>query len=1273
MNDFTNNEAEVSDKDFIENLQQKLKKPLEPKAVEDVGYLLGNTHFKIGSKVHSEHFYYAKRLFQNNKDTSKLAEIIANKIFEKKSIKPMQKVTLIGYEMYSELLLSLVKNSLKEKMKNAITHFIAQDEQGVLKFKSKKIFEEFVKDDYGSMIIIIVPIASTGSTAVKIVETIRNEIIKFEKEKNNNLDKAEKDYKDKIEYFPISYNVLWAKPIIDNCESEEEKREQQKMLDKYLEENIETNTEKRKKIEQEAIIDLHAKWHQLKDCPLCDGIDKNGNEVETKPLYETDKSSLTPAIIFGFPRGKKTSQIQDFNEITFKDTLNYKNTYRNNEFKLYSIDTEKFIDKNEPKIKGWLQQTVKTKLLSVSTEKVTILAPCHESNSRFINMVNEFVFDSKATIIHHQPEIDFADNFNLLYKQYFQDNSKIFYVDDSIITGKHYFQLYDLARNAILTSNKENIDKKAKAKAKAKARKPFEACIVLKDKTPPDIHNRIKRWSGKHFVFVNINLPPNFSLSDNQPLLHELKRYEFLSQEFALHDSLIKTFNDKAKKLDSKREKIENNTHEKRKENHLLQFEAMHKIYEYFAETSNIGDIEKLVTFKQEDKENAKALLKVLSQYPFILYQPLKEKIFKYHRDLFKKIIDDGEDFDYNKFLDFKFHTRRAVLLNDYQILGASFGEKVKTIFDFIKNYRGDTEERKGDTEERKDVEEFPIFLVRNYLELIQKNGWVAVKLKKFLDGFGTPQNAYAKQFYRMLRIESATIIDDFMKMIVKEHRTAWRDMYKDKDSLETGTEQISKFFLKYKDIPNTNKYEMVKSLLDLSDWYGKGKEVTPFENYLWIKQLLYADCIDDKFLQKTPPQDKIKAIVEKMKGFFPQSQEVQAFFVVTDRKNQPYSLYQDGYVLNGFEDNYSQTSNAFSHLFAFLNGQDDKQNIAKITIAEYTKESGKPWKDLYNKHDNAEVEIKYLPNSMTWLLLIRISQFEEEKFKTLGVLGFYSDKGLPEDTLENLLPKQLLMLLRRDMGKFINKHHKNDEFAALRLAQQVKRFAYLAGHGRQVMQQLAHIENGELFGDIVSTMEKLQYISAVKLIDNKGNTEKIKNKTEEELLQDSFYGNYPTYQDLKAKINKMAAKIYESPIIENEVNFEQCGFTENNIRNCDTIRINKEILEMICFELIINAKKNRWCEENEKKNAYTLSFSFEQNNGYILIKATSIGAEMYKNTCEKINNGVPIKPDYEVSGLDLISNVAKKLYQGDLKVNSKKKDGTEKYENTVIVKLKLN
>lgn len=114
------------------------------------GYKISNTHFKIGAKIHAHDFYYAKRLFQNSYYTSRIAMLLAIKIRD--DISDLnQSMTLIGYEMYSELLISLMKKFLKEYGYEKINHFVTNDIDGEIKYFPKDI-------PFNNKIIIVVPI-----------------------------------------------------------------------------------------------------------------------------------------------------------------------------------------------------------------------------------------------------------------------------------------------------------------------------------------------------------------------------------------------------------------------------------------------------------------------------------------------------------------------------------------------------------------------------------------------------------------------------------------------------------------------------------------------------------------------------------------------------------------------------------------------------------------------------------------------------------------------------------------------------------------------------------------------------------------------------------------------------------------------------------------------------------------------------------------------------------------------------------------------------------
>jgi len=677
------NELLLTDKPTTKKIIYEPTKVLENYIEDFEGYCISDTHFKIGNKIHSSDFYYAKRLFQNSfysvrlaihlakkiddniKETvakiennlrgildeifagiteftdfaamikdrlkqisnstttdkyiiKKITEIIYNKIDEINQIwenelfsgnKPesiiervvetykKEPITLVGYEMYSELILSLVEKFLHEVYEYEVNHFIAQSEENKLLFLPKIVIEKHYLAEYEKRkTIVIVPIAATGSTAKKIEKSIKERIYTYEKDENKKSEDIARKLAYNYDFVAPSYNILWAK-------SDEKK---------FKEGFVETEG-------QAAVINLISHWHEIKNCPWC-------YEDNARPLFDTDSSSLTPSLIFGNPKGHPkqtykgefTNTIASFDHLDFERSLNYQNVARNDNYRVYDIDSDIFIDDNKKAIEEWLTKVgekLREKPVNLkSTDRVIIFAPCHESNSKFLNLINEHVFSSSATIIHHQSDIDFIENFNLLNRSYLEgENKKIIYVDDSLITGRKFFELFDLIKEA-----------------SGKDESPLTASILLNDQAAPFIHERAVKWSKNYFAFVTYNQPPAIRILGKCPLEYEQKRYEQMEQS-SLHDVLIEAFHKKANKLDPEK-RDDSGADEMKQIRRLKMFEATHKIYKFFTEKENEEipeSIEEIVDFKlcyakknslsdKEDRDiNQKALLKVLSHYPF--------------------------------------------------------------------------------------------------------------------------------------------------------------------------------------------------------------------------------------------------------------------------------------------------------------------------------------------------------------------------------------------------------------------------------------------------------------------------------------------------------------------------------------------------------------------------------------------------------------------------------------------------------------------------------
>ncbi len=1239
------------------------------------GFKIGDTHFKIGSKIHATSFYYAKRLFQNSFYTSRIALQLAKEILNREHIKQNDEITLVGYEMYSELLLSLIKKFLRENAykpfdDNNVNHFIVYDNGKELDHLPKFNLNKEGKEK--SKIIVVVPIASTGSTALKI--------------RNYCFDQLKLTENSDIVY----YNVLIVQP------------------DEYPGIEITGKTFKSgfaEEIPQNFLIKLSPDWKKPETCDMCFPI--HPLEGESKPLYETDKSALTPAIVFNYPNPRKIEfdDIYRFSKIKFTEALNYKPHKRNGEHFLFSIDPEKLIENNKKEVKDWLEDVVKgakdNKLFKKTNDKILIISPCHHSNTTFINLVNDIIFNSSATIIHYQSDIDYLPNFKLMNEGLITSADKIVFVDDSLKSGKTFFSVYDIVRFS--TGYDEDLNP---------GESRFAAAIFLSNKSSVDTNNRVKRAAKNVFAFNNVHFPNALKLHDKKPLEHEELRYKALSN-FALHDTIKQEFDSKYKKLCGN---VKEQTNGDNKQlNHLAMFKATHAIYKYFSgdEKKELNlifddflrelDLEKdsgLFSLKNKKNEIKMAVMKVLSQYPFLLYKPLKDRAYQWHQQWIKKFYNtwnrDLSQFSYDDFRELKFLIRRSVFFGNNFISTKDFIEFIIKIYqsgiknEKIKKYRKKNESKTDQISIDEEVEEFfeekpfneaqqtnindfHLYIVSNYLELMYKNPWVSVKLFEAVDSIKT-DNKSAQQFIRMLKIEAAAVVENFYDLIIKDNEKGWEEVYglNNIDKIIEANQPIETFIAKYN---ATQKKEITdKILCDSKDKL--------FE-FLLIRHFILTDK-NKKQKKDININEKTDYIFRHIKKHFNTIPGV--FFIVTDGKGDPHLVFDENENEQAEIVEYSKENDKNNPLISdFLKGENadnsekeenvevleievDFQNSleegssgkpngdsnendikAKKTIIEYYKEEPEEqeWKDLYSVTDSDETKKSSILNGYKYIMLIRISNNDDRNI-TQGIMGFYNNTGFDNE----LQAKQLLMLLRKDLSGFITTHHKNEAFSLWREAEQTKRFAYLAGHGRDMLRDIGNNKEYESlheYSKIIDTMETIQYLIATETR-NKG--EKVKKLKKS--FKDSFFATKISKNQLQ-KIFEMGKHIYEISDVDNKVYLKESE-PDINIPDDYEFQFSEDILRFICFELFVNAKKNRFHFINEctqcKKNE--LEFSAKIDTDKLEIKITNTCPLVKQETLEKLRgtNDTPIKPLYETSGTKLINEVLK-IFNSDDKHNS--------------------
>lgn len=789
------------------------------------GFKLPDSHFKLGSKIHIRDFYFAKRFFQNGFFASRFAFLIADYIsknYRDESNNFIGDLTLIGYGLYSELLLSLTVKFLKLNLKTKservikINHDLINDTDDLELIKHEK---------FNKHIIIIVPIASTFSTSMKIEEVLldkladdKNQKIEILRPHLNLLHVCDGIENDKVTPLETTYGwdtkdskskIITIKALFQDIKQEPDKIEQP---DRESRANSESN---KLYIGQKYFLSLPSKWYDINKCGICFPKDV----LEEKPLFETDKTSVTPALIFDYPKGRnipgneksipKEKNIigKEKNKfILSENELKYGHIIRNENHFHYYIGIEEFFEENIVKIEKWLKnlRTEQRPCLYSDTEYIVIIAPCQHSNVSFVNKVNDIMFSSSANIIHYDPFNDYIQNFYAFYGTEIKKAQKIFFVDDTLTSGNTFIRCNYFLKHI-----------RSELKSEFSGTKGFDACFFLLNRSSHYVFENVKRKlvkSDNHkeniFSFANLHLP---SLKDSDaisPLVKEKLRYKQLTDDSFL-DRLKEHFIKQENKLE------ESSVYDKKirsEKKHLKMVDAIHRIFEYFIKNSSeikefntinqfIDEVEKIKCpfekIKWDDEDSnitlvESAYLKVLTQHVFSQYQPLKVIVFKWILEKLNKTIIDikkvikNDSFDHKNFRDLKFLMRRAGLLNSNILISEYFivflmdlcGEKgIKKLITENLNRLDEPQSSEGQVslsyhsnpgKVLSELLNFNFFYAAQIKELIFTNETRSIKLEGLLKEYADKGTPFFKHIIRILREENVILIKNFIEFLKK-------------------------------------------------------------------------------------------------------------------------------------------------------------------------------------------------------------------------------------------------------------------------------------------------------------------------------------------------------------------------------------------------------------------------------------------------------------------------------------------------------------------------
>lgn len=732
------------------------------------GYKISDAHFKLGSKIHIKDFYYAKPMFYNSFYSNRLAFILSKFILNNnlKNIPPDESVTIIGYENYSELLVSQIRNKLNEyESSKRIKHDIVVNDT-ILKNTG----------NINGNVIIIVPISSTFSTQSKVF-SILSRINEREKLRNP-------DVKEIKSLDPDLSVLLVGDKTINNDFFE--KTNENRIIDDdpnnrsfYQVFNWELNSRgniEANKREQFYFVNVSSEWHLNYKCKLC-VPSKNTNEKE-KCLLDTEINSVTPDLVFDMPIISAPFDNQNIFELLYNDNndnLNESDYFnvitrplkrRNHSYRFY-IKTSSFLHKsnnNKKNVKEWL---TKIKEKFNSSTKTVLLKQSEISVSGFADMVNKILFEDTATILQFSPKDDNIQNFIKFHKDLLE-GATIIYIDDVLAYGKYF----SLINNYI-----KNLNNKSKIKyfiTFCNKMNYHDEKVLVKDLGD----------DGQLFAYSKINIPSLLNSAEQEFFTKKIEVYDKLMTKSLLDRSRI-YFSEKKHRITTKDLDIEG---EEPNSNPigLLKTLLYHEIFSCFSVDKNhkyinsniencfnkgylnvaipeiISTVKKAESIKSfqakfpfYNEELDINIVRILSEPPFSRYKSIKEAVFNWTYEKIKRIDFTKENyFKYASENSLYCHYQRdkllmaiAVNLNINYIFSEVFLSKIKRLI--------------------KELDLLDENFTRRELKFINKNWVIIPKQGKFnYEGFITFYSSLVQELIFEDDAKAAELVQTISKIV---------------------------------------------------------------------------------------------------------------------------------------------------------------------------------------------------------------------------------------------------------------------------------------------------------------------------------------------------------------------------------------------------------------------------------------------------------------------------------------------------------------------------
>ncbi len=431
---------------------------------DEFGCKIETTHMRLGSTVHIDTFYEGEILFGNKYFVSRFAFLMLKDLY--KDIAKKRKITIYGYASYSETLIVTLRNALhKINDKLELDYILLEREEEHRdamhtdriryedKFWAEEDDEQAKKERKNHMkdrdYIIVVPINSTLKTHQRLISKL-----------------CEENGKISDKRILRNYALILIGPEKSSAYWKRRKNKELQCVYKV-------------KPNPKYFISVSADYQEPLECKMC----FPDEPLHERPLIEVNAASTIPNQAFGIVQSESGKEIEDSvieKKIkeegdklqVLKSCVLYCHIIRNETHFLYYIQTEKLATKESDKIKESLEQWMqKNEISTKENEYNIIVAPMHYSNCKFVEIVNDVVFQGMASVIRIDFNKDFRSNVHAKFsyiRQYIRQlndmgEKRILnfqFVDDNIVTGRTFYRAKSLMESIVSIDNHqyENVE-----------------------------------------------------------------------------------------------------------------------------------------------------------------------------------------------------------------------------------------------------------------------------------------------------------------------------------------------------------------------------------------------------------------------------------------------------------------------------------------------------------------------------------------------------------------------------------------------------------------------------------------------------------------------------------------------------------------------------------------------------------------------------------------------------------------------------------------------